>query len=41
MGSQDNLDLSKAFKRVDSDRRDDAFPDIVGYRDYKKGLEGS
>jgi len=41
MGSQDNLDLSKAFKRVDSDRRDDAFPDIVGYRDYKKELEGN
>jgi hypothetical protein len=39
MGSSDNLDLSKAFRRVDSDRRDDAFPDIVGYRDYKKGLE--
>lgn len=39
MGSQDNFDLPKAFKRVDSDRRDDAFPDIVGYRDYKKGLD--
>ncbi len=39
MGPQDNLDLPKAFRRVDSDRRDDAFPDIVGYRDYKKGLE--
>lgn len=38
MGPQDNLDLPKAFRRVDSDRRDDAFPDIVGYRDYKKGL---
>lgn len=39
MELQDNLDLPKAFRRVDSDRRDDAFPDIVGYRDYKKGLE--
>ena len=39
MGSQDNLDLPKAFRRVDNDRRDDAFPDIVGYRDYKKGLD--
>lgn len=39
MGSQDNLDLLKAFRRVNSDRRDDAFPDIVGYRDYKKELE--
>lgn len=41
MGSQDNLDLPKAFRRVDSDRRDDAFPDIIGYRDYKKGLEAN
>jgi retron-type reverse transcriptase len=35
----DHLDLEKAFRRVDSDRRDDAFPDIVGYRDYKKNLD--
>ena len=35
MGMQDSLDLAKAFQRVDSDGRDDAFPDIVGYRDYK------
>ena len=39
MELQDSLDLIKAFRRVDSDRRDDAFPDIVGYRDYKKNLD--
>lgn len=39
MGLLNKLDLTKAFRRVDSDRRDDAFPDIVGYRDYKKNLE--
>jgi len=39
MGLQDNLNLVRAFRRVDSDRRDDAFPDIVGYRDYKRNLD--
>lgn len=39
MGLEDKLNLGKAFRRVDSDRRDDAFPDIVGYRDYKKNLD--
>jgi retron-type reverse transcriptase len=39
MGLQDNLNLARAFRRVDSDRRDDAFPDIVGYRDYKRNLD--
>jgi hypothetical protein len=35
----DLLDLNKAFRRVNTDRRDDAFPDIVGYRDYNKHLD--
>jgi len=38
MSLVDDINLSKAFKRVDCDRRDDALPDIVGYRDYKKYL---
>jgi len=39
MGLQDNLNLVRAFQRVNSDRRDDPFPDVVGYRDYKKNLD--
>jgi len=38
MGLIDILNLDRAFRRVNSDRRDDAFPDIVGYRDYKRNL---
>jgi retron-type reverse transcriptase len=34
----DDLDLNKAFRRIEQDRRDDAWPDVVGYRDYKRGL---
>ncbi len=37
----DDLDLNKAFRRVDSDRRDDAWPDIVGHRDYKRELRNN
>ena len=35
----EQLDLNRAFRRVDNDRRDDAWPDIVGYRDYKRKLD--
>jgi hypothetical protein len=38
MPGNDYLDLAKAFRRVESDRRDDPFPDVVGYRDYKRSL---
>lgn len=34
----DSLDLNKAFRRIDSDKRDDAWTDVVGFRDYKKKL---
>ena len=33
------LDLERSFKRVEDDKRDDVWPDIVGYRDYKKELD--
>jgi retron-type reverse transcriptase len=39
MGLTEYLNLAKAFRRVDSDRRDDAWPDIVGYRDYKRNVD--
>lgn len=39
MNVLDILDFTKAFSRVNTDRRDDAFPDVVGYRDYKDHLE--
>ena len=35
----DVLDLKKAFQRIESDKHDDAMPDVVGYRDYKKSLD--
>jgi hypothetical protein len=33
------LDLEKAFRRLQQDKRDDVWPDIVGYRDYRRELE--
>jgi len=33
------LDLSKAYRRVQQDKRDDPWPDIVSYRDYERVLE--
>ena len=38
MGIIDILDLNKAFRRIEQDKRDDAWPDIVGYRDIKRQL---
>lgn len=35
------LELERAFRRVQQDKRDDAWPDIVGYRDYRRELEGN
>jgi len=35
------LDLRKAFRRVQRDKRDDVWPDIVGYRDYRRELEAN
>ena len=35
MSLKDILDLRKAFRRVQQDKRDDVWPDIVGYRDYQ------
>ncbi len=33
------LDFNKAFRRINQDRRDDAWPDVVGYRDIKSHLD--
>lgn len=33
------LDLEKAFRRAQQDKRDDVWPDVVGYRDYRRELE--
>ena len=33
------LDLKKAFSRVMQDKHDDTWPDIVGYRDYRRILD--
>lgn len=32
------LDLNKAFRRIEQDKRDDAWPDVLGYRDVKRHL---
>ncbi len=39
MSLSDVLDLEKAFRRVQQDKRDDVWPDVVGYRDYRRELE--
>ncbi len=36
MPLKDHLDLHKAYKRVQQDKRDDTLPDIVNYRDYER-----
>lgn len=41
MSLPDVLDFEKAFRRVQEDKRDDVWPDIVGYRDYKRELGGN
>ena len=33
------LDLKKAFRRLQQDKRNDAWPDVVGYRDYRREKE--
>lgn len=38
MALDEALDLEKAFRRLQLDKRDDVWPDIVGYRDYRRGL---
>jgi len=39
MSLKDHLDLQKAYKRVQQDKRDDSLPDIVNYRDYERLLK--
>ena len=39
MSLKDHLDLHKAYKRVQQDKRDDTLPDIVNYRDYERLLK--
>jgi hypothetical protein len=38
MALDEVLDLHKAFRRVQQDKNDDTWPDIVGYRDYGRSL---
>ncbi len=33
------LDLPRAYRRVQEDKNDDTWPDIVGYRDYGRTLD--
>ena len=35
------LNLTIAFRRIQQDKRDDVWPDIVGYRDYDRELDGN
>ena len=35
------LDLQKAYKRVQQDKRDDSWPDIINYRDYEHNLKNN
>jgi len=39
MSLSEALDLRKAFRRLQQDKRDDAWPDVVGYRDYRREKE--
>ena len=39
MSPNEHLDLHKAYKRVQQDKRDDTLPDIANYRDYERVLE--
>ena len=39
MALDETLDLKKAFRRVMTDKRDDTWPDIVGYRDFRRTLD--
>src|SRR5574341_336866 len=39
MSLEETLDLSKAYRRVQHDKNDDTWPDIVGYRDYGRELD--
>lgn len=39
MSLNDFLDLEKAFKRVQQDKRDDSWPDIANYKDYEIALQ--
>jgi retron-type reverse transcriptase len=39
MSLADVLDLEKAYRRVQQDKRDDTWPDIINYRDYQRVLE--
>jgi hypothetical protein len=39
MALKDHLDLHKAYKRVQQDKRDDTLPDVSNYRDYEMVLE--
>lgn len=39
MSLTEALHLKKAFRRLRQDQRDDAWPDVVGHRDYARQLE--
>lgn len=39
MSLNNHLDLHKAYKRVQQDKRDDTLPDIANYRDYERVLK--
>jgi hypothetical protein len=38
MSLKDHLDLNKAYKRVQQDKRDDSWPDVANYADYERLL---
>jgi len=38
MSLNEHLDLHKAYKRIQQDKRDDTLPDIANYRDYERLL---
>jgi len=39
MSLKDHLDLHKAYKRIQQDKRDDTLPDVFNYRDYERSLD--
>lgn len=39
MTAIDDLNFNLAFRRLEQDKRDDVWPDVVGYRDYRQQLD--
>lgn len=41
MTNLEDLNFTLAFRRLEQDKRDDVWPDVVGYRDYRHGFDAN